>query len=233
MHCQTWICHLSYRQKIIIRAVRKSCFVLIVLAASSPEVVSHVELEPQAWRNGLRVPDTVLTVSVFALLCLFLGLRIASKAMSWYYMIYWETHCLLNIWKSKPIPKPMICGAGRVAEQGVCHVMCHNSVQPGMCHKQSLLEGAVGIFKFWLSHRRSSSTLDRRFLSTGQQMQCSSQIYLLIYIYIYYININLSLKKLVFVWNICSYAISTTLLTFVRYILHVVLYWILWLQQGR
>ena len=25
---------------------------------------------------------------------------------------------LLNIWKSKPIPKPMICGAGRVAEQG-------------------------------------------------------------------------------------------------------------------
>ena len=41
-----------------------------------------MELEPQAWRNGLRVPDTVLTVSVFALLCLFLGLRIASKAMS-------------------------------------------------------------------------------------------------------------------------------------------------------
>ena len=38
-----------------------------------------------------------------------------------YIYIHWKTHCLLNIWKSKPgkpVPKPMICGAGRVAEQG-------------------------------------------------------------------------------------------------------------------
>ena len=43
-----------------------------------------------------------------------------SDLLSSYIYIYitWETHCLLSIWKSKPTPKPMICGAGRVAEQG-------------------------------------------------------------------------------------------------------------------
>ena len=119
-----------------------------------------------------------------------------------------------------------------------CNVVYRNAVQPGMCHKQSLLEDAVGIFKFWLSHLRSSSTLDRRFLSTGQQMQCSSHILVII-------GINLPLissdKAKVGIWlknMFIPHLHNPALLAFVRYwyILHYLACCALldrWLQQRQ